>query len=491
MSDRWVLAPGGGSRVRALVVSVVAPALALGIALLVQPEHELGAASVFLLAVVAASVAGGIWAGIGSSVVGFLCLNYFFTDPVHTFRVHNRDDVVALVVFLVVALLVGWVVARAVAERDRATRREREARLLNLIATKALSGEPLDRVLNDLAAALIDALRLASCGIRAAAAGRSYEVRRTQPGAAEGDPVEVPISGGDLEFGILTASRPVREELLPEDLRLLEAAANQIAVCLERARLDAEIAAARLEAERSQARAALFSSVTHDLRTPLASIKTAVTSLLQVGVRFDAGQARELLQTVLEETDRLNRLVGNILGLAQVRSGALLPVKEPAQLDEIIESVLHRLGSRLARVRIRTLFRDAPDVPVDPVLIDQVLSNLLENAARFSPPEGEVIVSVAPWRSGVQVRVADRGPGIEPEDRERVFEPFTQLGVSGPDAAGGSGLGLAISRAIVLAHGGRIWIEGTPGGGTAVVFELPVRDSRPVPQEVAAREAPA
>ena len=204
----------------------------------------------------------------------------------------NRDDVVALVVFFVVALLVGWVVARAVSERDRATRREREARLLNLFATKALSGEPLDGVLNDLAAALVDALRLASCAIRAHAAGRTYEVRRTRPGTTDGLAVEVAISSGDVGFGTLTASHAVaREELAPEDRRLLEAAASQIAVDLERASFDAEIAAARLDAERSQARAALFSSVTHDLRTPLASIKTAVTSLLQVerAVRPDAG----------------------------------------------------------------------------------------------------------------------------------------------------------------------------------------------------------
>jgi signal transduction histidine kinase len=125
---------------------------------------------------------------------------------------------------------------------------------------------------------------------------------------------------------------------------------------------------------------------------------------------------------------------------------------------------------------------------VDPVLIDQVVSNLLENAIRFSPPHGEVTISVAPWRSGVQVRVADQGPGIAPADRDRVFDAFTQLGEAAPDAAGGSGLGLAISRAIVLAHGGRIWIEGTPAGGTAVAFELPVRGGAPVAQEVPARD---
>ena len=483
-----MLVPGGGSRVRAVVVSVVAPALALGLALIVQPERELGAVSLFLLAVVTASVAGGIWAGIGSSLVGFLALNYFFTEPLHTFRVHNRDDVVALAVFLVVALLVGWVVSRAVSDRDRATRREREARLLNLFTTKALSGEPLERVLSDLGAALVDALRLARCSITASAAGRSYDVRRTRPDTIPGATVEVRIRSGEIEFGTLRASRPAPEEFAAEDHRLIEAAASQVSVYLERARLDAEIAAARLDVERSQARAALFSSVTHDLRTPLASIKTAVTSLLQADVRFDPGQVRELLQTVLEETDRLNRLVGNILGLAQVRSGALEPVKEPTALDEIVESVLHRLEPTLGGVHVRTIFRDAPDVPVDPVLIDQVLSNLLENAVRYSPPHGEVTISVSPWRSGVQVRVADQGPGIAPADRERVFEAFTQLGAAAPDATGGSGLGLAISRAIVLAHGGRIWIEGTPAGGTAVAFELPVRGAAPVPQEVPARD---
>lgn len=492
MSERWVLAPGGGSRVRTIVVSVVAPALALGFSLIVQPERELGAVSVFLLAVVAGSVVGGVWAGIGSSVLGFLALNYFFTEPLHTLRVNNQDDVVALVVFLVVALLVGWVVARGVSERDRATRREREARLLSLFATKALSGEPLERVLNDFAASLVDALRLASCSIHAEAAGRTYEVRRTRPHTDEGATVEVPISGGgDEAFGGLAASRPTLDEFPSEDRRLLEAAAGQIAVGLERASLDAEIAAARLDAETSQARAALFASVTHDLRTPLASIKTAVTSLLQVDVRFDQTQAQELLQTVLEETDRLNRLVGNILGLAQVRAGALQPLKEPTAVDEVVEAVLHRLEPTFGTVRVRTIFRDAPDVPVDPVLIDQVLSNLLENAVRFSPPAGEVTVSVAPWHSAVQVRVADRGPGIAPEDRDRVFEPFTQLGSTAPDATGGSGLGLAISRAIVLAHGGRIWIEGSPGGGTAVVFELPARDAAPIPQEASAREGRA
>jgi two-component system sensor histidine kinase KdpD len=488
MSERWMLAPGGGSRARAIAISVAAPAAALGLALLIQPQRELGALSLFLLAVVGASVAGGVWAGVGSSVLGFLALNFFFTEPLHTFHVRNRDDVVALVVFLVVALLVGWVVASSVGERDRASRREREARLLHYFATKALSGEPLDRVMDDLAAALVDALRLATCRIEATAGGRSFGAMRAQPGATPASPVRISIASGATTFGTLAAARPRDAEgLSPEDTRLLEAAARQIAVLLERAELDAQVAEARLEAERSQTRAALFSSVTHDLRTPLASIKAAVTSLLQEDVELDTAQRLEMLRTVREETDRLNRLIGNIVDLARVRAGALAPAKEPTALDEVVEAVLHRMGVGTSGVSVHTNLRDVPDVPVDPVQIDQVLSNLIENAVRFSPPGGEIVVSVAPWHANVQVRVTDHGPGIPPQDRERVFEPFA-TGGSVPDARAGSGLGLAIARAIVLAHGGRIWIEGAPGGGTAVVFELPVRDARPVPQETGSRE---
>jgi signal transduction histidine kinase len=126
------------------------------------------------------------------------------------------------------------------------------------------------------------------------------------------------------------------------------------------------------------------------------------------------------------------------------------------------------------------MLRDAPEVAADPVQIDQVVSNLLENAVRFAPAGSEIVVSVAPWHAGVQVRIADHGPGIAPTDRERVFEAFARVDAADRDGSGGSGLGLTIAKAIVLAHGGRIWIEGVPGGGTAVTFELPIGDTKPV-----------
>jgi two-component system sensor histidine kinase KdpD len=483
MSERWILAPGDVSRVRVVLTALVAPALALGLGLLIQPERELGALSLFLLAVVAAAVVAGMVAGIAASILGFLALNYFFTAPLHTFHVADRDDVVALVTFLVVALAVGWVVARAVEERARATRREREARLLNYIAMKALSGEPLERVLHDLAGALVEALRLSGCEIDVSAGERAMVAR--QGGLEGGPPERVPIGRGETTFGELIAIPDPEAQVQADDRRLLEAAARQIAVALERSSLDVVVADAREEAERSQARAALFSSVTHDLRTPLASIKAAVTSLLQEDVPHQPDQVRDLLRTVLEETDRLNRLVGNILELARVRAGALVPAKQPTALDEVVESVLHRMERAFEGIRVRTILRDTPEVAADPVQIDQVLTNVLENAVQFSPLDGEVVVSVAPWRSAVRVTVTDHGPGIAPEDRERVFEAFSH------GHASGSGLGLAISRAIVLAHGGRIWIEGAPSGGAALVFELPVRDADAVDQEVLAVDAKA
>jgi len=267
-----------------------------------------------------------------------------------------------------------------------------------------------------------------------------------------------------------------------DDRAPLDACAKQVALAVERTRLDKQVEAARLEAETNQLRAAMFSSVTHDLRTPLVSIKAGVTTLLDEGVTLHADQRRELLRTILEETDRLNRLVGNILDLARVRAGALVPAKQPTAIDEVIESVLHRMKPALSRVRVRTAVRpDLPEVPVDPVQIDQVLSNLLENAARFTPPGGEILLSAAPWQRSVRVRVADQGPGIPADERDRVFEPFFRRDAG--EARTGSGLGLAIARAVVLAHGGRIWIEGSPSGGTAVVFELPVADAQPVRQE--------
>lgn len=474
---------GRSSPARSIAVALGAPAAATLFVLSLGRGLALAAASVYLLAVVVAAALGGLWSGIASAALGFLGLNFFFTAPRHTFRVGKPEDLIALFAFLIVATIVGSLLARALEERARATRRERETRLLNYFATKLLSGEPLERVLNDFAAALLDPFGLARCEIMARAGALSIDARSARTDATDGPVSRVPLSAGSADVGELIAVRPAGgEPLAGADLQLLEACAKQVAVAIERNRLDAQVEGARLDAETNQIRAALFSAVTHDLRTPLASIMTSVTSLLDESTTLEPEQERELLRTVLEETDRLNRLVGNILELAKVRAGALVPAKEPTAIDEVIEAVLHRMQPRLSDIVMRTIVRpDVPEIPVDPVQLDQVVTNLVENAARFSPPGGEITISVSPWQRSMQVRIADQGPGIPSEERERVFDAFYRGDAA--NGRSGSGLGLAIARAIVLAHGGRIWIEGSPSGGTAVVFELPMTDADPVRQE--------
>ena len=477
-----ILRPMRPSRwLRTLVVAVLAPAAATVLALQFRGGRE-SAASLYLLAVVVASAAAGLWAGLASSLLSFLGLNYFFTPPRETLAVNKTEDLVALVVFLIVAVVVATLLSRAIDERARASRREREASLLNYFATKLLQAEPLDRQLQDLAIALLPPFDLVRAEITARVAGREVRAEGSRPGE-EGARQAVPIVGAEDPVGMLVVVRRAGLGGLSEaDERLLSSCARQIAVALERERLDLELEEHRASSETSEIRAALFSSVTHDLRTPLASIKASVTSLLGDEAAHDERQRHELLQTVLEETDWLNRLLGNILDLAKVRAGTLVPAKEPTAVEDVVESVLHRLTPMLARLRVRTLVRpDLPDVPADPVQLDQVLTNLLENAARFSPPSGEIQISVAEWQGAVRVSVADHGPGIPLDEREHVFEAFYRHGDEG--GRSGSGLGLAIAKAIVLAHGGRIWVEGTPGGGATVLFDLPVLDAEPVAQE--------
>jgi two-component system, OmpR family, sensor histidine kinase KdpD len=483
-----LLRPRPASPGRVVVVGVAAPVLATLAAVPLNRTGLGSAISIYLLAVVMASLLGGLRGGLLAAGLSSLAFTFFFTEPRNTLRIQHPEDVAAAVGLLVAAVLVGLVLSSALDERRRAEQREREARLLAYLSTRLLSGESLQRVLDDFVTALLEPFHLARCDLVAVAGDR--EVRASAVAAA-GDPSGpsevVPLELGGSAFGELTAVRGLGAGAMDREERaLLETFARQAAVALERDRLASRMRDAQLDAETNQLRAALFSSVTHDLRTPLASIKAGVTSLLDTGVTHDADQQHELLTTVLEETDRLNRLVGNIMDLARIRAGALVPSRETIALDEVAASVLARMRPRFdeGHVTIRTVFRPAvPDVAVDPLQVDQVFTNVLENALRYAPRGSEVQVSVATFRDVVRVRVVDQGPGIPAADRERVFEAFVR-----GDRAGdrpGSGLGLAIAQAIVVAHGGWIWIEDAPGSGAALSFDLPVS----VPADVTAGDS--
>jgi two-component system, OmpR family, sensor histidine kinase KdpD len=438
------------------------------------PEVAAAEVAIFMLGVTVAAVSGGLWAGVVSALLASVVYPIVQSQD-HRFHFDEVQQLIASVVFLAIAVVVGLLVGNAADERDRATRREREARLLAYLSSKMLSGDVPERVLDDFVQILLEPLGFATCQVSVTLDGQDLEAKAVRPGLTPGGPTEViPIVVSSVPLGTLIAERPAGRRPLTRDERLLlEAATRQAAVALDRARLDARARLAQLDAETNQLRAAMFSSVTHDLRTPLASIKAGVTSLLDSGTRHDESQVRELLTTILEETDRLNRLVGNILDLARIRAGALIPKRVPTAVDEVAEAVVARMRLRLSGLTVDLqLANDIPEVPADPVQVDQVLTNLLENAARHSPSGGTVRIHIGRADGAVRIRVADEGPGIKPEEREKVFEAFYR-GRESPESSG-SGLGLAIARAIVVAHGGRIWIEETTRGGTAMMVDLPL-----------------
>jgi two-component system sensor histidine kinase KdpD len=464
---------------RALMIGLFAPAIATAVAFPVAPNRPEISIAVFMLAVVIAAVAGGLWGGLIAALIASTVRPLVVEAPQLNFRFDDVEDAATGVVFLSVALVVGLLVGQASEDRARASRREREARFLGTLSATLHTREVPDRVLDDFAQVLLEPLALSRVEIDATLDGTDVHAAARVDGAGPGGPqTSVAFVTADAEFGRLVAERPRGgRPFSRDDQLLLEAAARQATAALDRARLDARARMAQLDAETNQLRAAMFSSVTHDLRTPLASIKAGVTSLLSPAVRHDDVQERELLTTILEETDRLNRLVGNLLDLARIRAGALTPTREAAAIDEIVEVVLARMRPRLADFTVTADFpSDLPDVHVDPVQLDQVLTNLLENAGRHSPSGGEILVQVVWMNGAVQVRVGDRGPGIPFEERERVFEAFYR-GARTPDSPG-SGLGLAIAKAVVVAHGGRIWVEDAPGGGCVVAFEIPEEDGQ-------------
>ena len=452
---------------RAVVLALILTGAATLPALLPGRPNAAVAGLLYVLAVTGAAAGGGIWGGLAASVLAFLAVNFFFTSPLHTLAVEHTEDLVALGVFLVVSVIVGSLLSRVLAQRARAERREREARLLHHLATRLLSGEPIEDVLRRFAEAITDLLELHRCEIVTEVASKPVAVAGT---SAQGSQPEVtPMVAEGREVGFVLAVPREGASLQEEERAVIRAFAGQMGLAVRAAHLAAEADRARIEAETNRLRAALFSSVTHDLRTPLASITASVTSLLGAG-DLGEGDRNDLLETILHESERLNRLVGNFMHLSRIRAGALVPEKSPADVGEVIEGVVARLRPVLDGHLLRLVLReDLPPVPMDVVQIDQALTNLLENAARFGPPGSEIAVFASQFHDQVEVRVASRGPGIPPDDRERVMDPFVR------GEGGGTGLGLSIARAIVESHGGRMWIQETPGGGATVVFRLPTR----------------
>jgi two-component system sensor histidine kinase KdpD len=297
------------------------------------------------------------------------------------------------------------------------------------------------------------------------------------PRCAEAEALAVPLRSASETLAVVVLDPGDPERRLSDAARqTVLALAEQASVTLERTMLAERNERARVEVEAERLRTALLSSLSHDLRTPLASIEGAASSLLQRPDSIPAEVRTELAETILEESRRMTRLVTNLLDMIRVETGALAVRKAWQPLEEALGVALLRLDQRLSAHPVKArLPTDLPLVPIDELLIEQVFINLLENAARYTPPATPISISAWPEDGAVVVEVADQGPGIAPGEEEAIFGRFYRAtGAELSDAGAGSGLGLTICRGIIMAHGGRIWAESRPGGGTAIRFTLPL-----------------
>jgi two-component system, OmpR family, sensor histidine kinase KdpD len=422
-------------------VAVPLAAVAVVTATLAAADANLTVAALCFVPVVVGSALLGAFAGTVSVFAAFLATNYFFTAPRRSFAIDKTEDVVALFVFAVSAAVVTATVSRVNALRRQAVTQGREARTRLELNRRIGAGEDPARVLASVGDSVRELFGFTDCRVTLAADGRLTVV--TVPGA---------------------------ELLAPDEKLLLDAFVNDVGASLDRVRLEREAQIARGAAEVEEARASFLSAMTHNLRTPLASIGAAASVLLDPAARLERPAEVQLLETVRSEADRLDRLVTKVLSLGRIQSGALLLAPEAVDVDELIRSAARRMQIvGFGRIQL-VAPDDLPAVMVDPALVEIALVNVLENALRYSG--GEIGVHVELRGGLVAVSVTDRGPGVPLADRERVFERFVR-GSENRDATG-AGIGLAITREFVHAHHGQCWIEETPGGGATVVMTLPI-----------------
>jgi two-component system, OmpR family, sensor histidine kinase KdpD len=415
----------------------------------------------FLAAVVGVSLLGGLWPALLAAVAGSLLLNYFFTPPVGRFTIAEGDNLLALAIFVIVAIAVSWVVDTAARKTRQAAEAGADAQTLATVAGSVLRGErPLIALLDRLRETFaLQSVTLLEDGVVVANVGDT-----TCTVAAEAD-AEVKV---DDHLKVLLRGRPLEASAR----RIVEAFAAQAAVALRQERLSAEAASAKPLAEADRMRTALLAAVSHDLRTPLASAKAAVASLRSDEVHFDDDDRGELLATADESLDRLDRLVANLLDMSRLQAGALGVTAIDVGAEEVVPRALDDLGAPGRTVAVH-IPDDLPALHADPGLLERVLVNLVTNAMRHSPADRPPVVTAGALAESVELRVIDHGPGIPADRWDDVFLPFQRLGDR--DNGTGVGLGLALSRGLTEAMGGTLTPEETPGGGLTMILTLPVR----------------
>jgi two-component system sensor histidine kinase KdpD len=440
-------------------------------------------ALLYLLPVGLSTFLWGLGPGILAAFAAFLAFNYFFIPPYYTFLVHQTQDLLALLIFLVVAVVISQLVGRMRASLAAATDREREAVRLSELSTQLAGLNEEQAIAQALVERMLEAFQAdrVEIFVEGFVGGQPILLQQSSAGLALG-PATGPASASKPDLliplqssrGMIGEARLWRESppLGASDQRLVLAFASQGVLALERARLSQAETRARVLEESDRLKSSLLSSVSHELRSPLATIKAGVSSLRSGEVPWDSEARVELMEAIEEETDRLNHLVGNLLNMSRIESGALHPQRRWNVLSEIVGGVVKRMERAAKEHRIEVdVPSDLPLVPVDYLQMEQVFTNLIGNSLKYSPPGSRIRICARQGDgSFVTVQVSNQGPPVPAEHLERIFDKFYRISPS--DLVTGTGLGLSICKGIVEAHGGRIWAENLPGG-FAFNFTLP------------------
>lgn len=413
----------------------------------------------------------GLGTGIASAFLVFLTFNYFFLQPYYTFIVHRPADVVILVVFLIDAVVISQLVGRAQSGLAAATAREREATRLYELST-ALTGMHDDQAIARILAGQIHVVMESEQVELHLSGAHSFVYRLPETAVPDRLPeLTIPIQAARGTLGQIRLWRST-PAILPGEERLLRTFASQGALALERAWLAEAESRARVLEESDQLKSAILSSVSHELRTPLSTIKAAASSLRGREVGWDSPARAELIAAIDDEADHLNMLVGNLLDMSRLESGALKPRRDWNILSEIIGGVLSRMKRQAKDHQIKLdMPEDLPLIPADYVQIEQVFTNLISNSLKYAPADTVVCIRARQETGMIHVQVTNQGPHVPPGDLERIFDKFYRI--TAADRVAGTGLGLSICKGIVEAHGGHIWAENLPDG-LAFNFTLPL-----------------
>lgn len=472
---------------------------------------------VYLIGVVVMATRYGRGPSILASILSVAAFDFFFVPPYLTFAVSDVQYLLTFAVMLIVALMISGLAVRIRQQAEMARHREKRTAVLyamsrdlatqrGMATLASVAAKHLREVFESQVAVFLsdstghlvlqrgEQLFFEFDPKEAGVAQWVFEHNEraglgsdTLPGAST---LYLPLVGSGGPIGVVALHPAQASRLLdPDQLHLLESLVNQIALAIERARLADEAYQAHVQTETERMRNAILSSVSHDLRTPLATITGAASSLLEGQERLDATAREDLERAIYEEANRLDRLVKNLLDMMRLEAGAVRLQREWHPLDEVVGAALARLEGRLRGHAVKTVF--PPDLPlllVDGVLIEQVLINLLENAAKYAPVGSTIDLAASTTENTVLVEISDRGPGLPPGEEQQIFDKFYR---AGPAREGGVGLGLTICRGIIEAHGGRIWAENRTGGGAVFRFTLPLEGSQPrvEPEKVEPRSA--